>query len=109
MAYNHRLDRRHDVNKGEKLPERIDRVLDKELWDRRFEMVDLTAKEPPKPKLEEFEVGDYFLVGGWQIVKVEEKLSESKFSSRGVTYGVGAKKLPNDLAQQIDRFLTENG
>lgn len=109
MVYNHRLDRRHDINKGERLPERIDRVLDKELWDQRFEMVDLTVQTKEEPKLEEFEVGDLFLVGGYQIVRVEEKLSEIKFKSRGITYGIGAKKLPYELNKQVGRFLDENG
>jgi len=32
MAVNTKLDRRHDINKGERLPERLSRVLDEESY-----------------------------------------------------------------------------
>lgn len=109
MAINNRLDRRHDINKGERLPERHTRVLDEEAYRANLpEFVPqgagkrvYTAKEimenfpkPTKPKLDVLEAGDLVFVGG-HIEEVEEVLDTENMvvRIRGVKVG-GCKLLP---------------
>lgn len=77
MAVNNKLDRRHDVNKGERLPERHTRVLDEEAYRDGIERV-LNNKEAHKPpQVDVVKVGDLVWVGG-HIEEVEKVLDEER-------------------------------
>jgi hypothetical protein len=59
MAVNNRLDRRHDINKGERLPERLSRVLDEEQYRIGMDMVKANeGSESFRKALEEKRVSD---------------------------------------------------
>lgn len=109
MAYNKKLDRRHDCNKGEYLPQRHTRVMDEEAY--RANLPDFkpqgagkrvyTEKEimeanppAPKPKMDPVEAGDLVFVGG-HIEEVEEVIDPENMTVliRGCKVG-GCRLLP---------------
>ncbi len=92
MAINNKLDRRHDVNAGERLPERHTRVLDEEAYREGIQRV-LDNKEVPVPsKPDVVAKGDLVWVGG-HIEEVEEVLDEERMVVRIRGAKVGSCKL----------------
>jgi hypothetical protein len=92
MAANMNLDRRHDVNAGEALPERHTRVLDEEAYKanlpefvpqgagkRVYNAKDILAAipKPKDPVFDTVKAGDLVFVGG-HIEEVEKILDEAK-------------------------------
>jgi hypothetical protein len=112
MAVNNKLDRRHDINAGERLPERHTRVLDEELYRanlpafepegagvRYYTLEDIRKALPPlpKPSVDIVKAGDLVYVGG-HIEEVEEVLNETDMTVliRGAKVG-GCRLLPQSI------------
>lgn len=90
MSFNNKLDRRHDINKNERLPERLTRVQDMEIYwdgiervlnnenDTQLQAQIREAKELERVAMEEkktsIKAGDVILLmwAGVQVVKVQE-------------------------------------
>lgn len=94
MAVNNRLDRRHDVNKGERLPERHTRVLDEEAYRDGIERVLQNTEVPVEVKPDVVVAGDLVYIGG-HIEEVEEVLDRERMivKIRGSKVG-GCRLLP---------------
>lgn len=94
MAVNNKLDRRHDINAGERLPERHTRVLDEEAYKanlpefvpqgagkRYYNAKDISDAfpKPQEPVYDIVKAGDLVWVGG-HLEIVEEVLDEVKMT-----------------------------
>lgn len=77
MAINTKLDRRHDINKNERLPERHTRVMDEEAYRAGIERVLSNTKPPVTLQSDVVKAGDLVWVGG-HIEEVEEVLDTER-------------------------------
>jgi hypothetical protein len=72
-----KVPRNHDINAGERLPERINRVEDMEIYRANLEKA-LNNKEKPKvEKMDIVKAGDLVYVGG-HLEEVEEVLDKDR-------------------------------
>ncbi len=113
MSKNTKLDRRHDVNAGEMLPQRLTRVEDMEIYWDSIERVETLAKDPEfiaKLKAEKekqemelagkkasIEAGDLILLlwGGVQVVRVDD-VTDTSVKVGPCHYGWELVKKPSD-------------
>lgn len=124
MAKNNKLDRRHDINAGERLPERHTRVLDEEAYrenlpefvpqgagKRYYTLKDVTASFPVplEPKRDIVKAGDLVWVGG-HLEEVEKVLDEKDMTVliRGSKVG-GCVLLPAYVQESWAKARLEMG
>jgi hypothetical protein len=109
MAVNNKLDRRHDINKGEKLPERHTRVLDEEAYREGIERVLNNTEAPVTFKMDVVKAGDLVWVGG-HIEEVEKVLDDERMIVliRGSRVG-GCVLLPSYVQEMWAKARLEMG